>query len=99
MDRLLRPGAFFVLSGPPVNWVGKEKEFEVLQELIQNKLCYTAIVVEDRTAIWQKPRNASCWRARNNQVPPLCEDDNSNDAWLVTLRDPKVSNLGECLHV
>ena len=54
IDRLLRPGGYFVLSGPPVNFLGKERDYDALQELIAEKMCYTTVATPDKTAIWQK---------------------------------------------
>ncbi len=83
VDRILRPGGYFVLSGPPVNWPGKEREYEILQELVTKKLCYTLVSITENTGIWQKPTNASCYIARQEQTPPICEDEDPNKAWSV----------------
>jgi len=83
VDRILRPGGYFVLSGPPVNWPGKQREYEILQELITKKLCYTLVSITENTGIWQKPTNASCYIARQEQTPPICEDEDPNKAWSV----------------
>lgn len=81
MDRLLRPGGYFVLSGPPVNWVGKERDFELLQELIVEKLCFAPVAIDDKTAIWKKPMNASCVNV--NYILSSCKDDDPDNAWSV----------------
>lgn len=81
MDRLLRPGGYFVLSGPPVNFDGKEKEFEALQELITEDMCYVKVTTEDKTAVWVKPTNSSCYRSRQKPTPAFCKDDDPNNAW------------------
>ncbi|XP_024362860.1 probable pectin methyltransferase QUA3 [Physcomitrium patens] len=87
MDRLLRPGGYFVLSGPPVNFDGKEKEFEALQELITEDMCYVKVTTEDKTAVWVKPTNSSCYRSRQKPTPAFCKDDDPNNAWNVQLGD------------
>ncbi|KAG0621941.1 hypothetical protein M758_3G060100 [Ceratodon purpureus] len=89
IDRLLRPGGYFVLSGPPVNFPGKEKEYESLQELAAEKMCYKVVVTADKTAIWRKPTSTSCHVSREKQVPPFCTDDDPDNAWNVP--------LGECI--
>ena len=81
IDRLLRPGGYFVLSGPPVNFEGKEKDYEFLQELIVEKMCYASVATYDKTAIWQKPTSASCHLSREKQVPPFCTEDDPDNAW------------------
>ncbi|KAH8942714.1 hypothetical protein BDL97_13G008000 [Sphagnum fallax] len=85
VDRILRPGGYFVLSGPPVNWPGKQREYEILQELITKKLCHTLVSITENTGIWQKPTNASCYIARQEQTPPICEDEDPNKAWYTPL--------------
>lgn len=85
VDRLLRPGGYFVLSGPPVNFQGKEREYEVLQEFVVEKMCYSLIGAVDKTVIWQKPLNTSCYRAREKQVPSFCHEDDPDNAWNTEL--------------
>ena len=81
VDRLLRPGGYFVISGSPVNYADKEREYEALRELIIEKMCYVAVATVEKTAIWQKPTNKSCYRSREKQIPTLCEVDDSDNAW------------------
>jgi len=64
-----------------VNFQGKERDYEALQELIVGKMCYATVVTADKTAIWQKPTNTSCHRAREKQVPPFCRGDDPDNAW------------------
>ncbi|KAK3141761.1 hypothetical protein QOZ80_4BG0338000 [Eleusine coracana subsp. coracana] len=54
VDRLLRPGGFLIISGPPVRWKKQEKEWGELQAMTQ-ALCYKSITVDGNTAIWKKP--------------------------------------------
>lgn len=68
IDRLLRPGGYFVLSGPPVNFPGKEREYETLQVFIAEKMCYSTVSSADKTAVWQKPMNVSCQHSREEQI-------------------------------
>lgn len=81
VDRLLRPGGYFVISGPPVNFPGKEREYEALQEWLVERMCYASVVVADKTAIWRKPTNISCYRSREKQVPPFCRGEDPDNAW------------------
>lgn len=81
IDRLLRPGGYFVLSGPPVNFQGKEKEYESLQELIAEKMCYSVVATKDKTAVWQKPTSTTCHLSREKQIPPFCAEDDADNAW------------------
>lgn len=81
VDRLLRPGGYFVVSEPPVNFADKVKEYEALQELITEKMCYVAVATVEKTAIWKKPTNTSCYRSREKQIPSFCKKDDSDSAW------------------
>ncbi|EFJ31436.1 hypothetical protein SELMODRAFT_168608 [Selaginella moellendorffii] len=85
MDRLLRPGGFFVLSGPPVGWKKQEAEWQELQELIE-RMCYTQVAVENNIAIWQKALNHTCYVDREDEEPALCDTDHDpNAAWYSPL--------------
>ncbi|MCO5546835.1 hypothetical protein L7F22_000272 [Adiantum nelumboides] len=86
VDRLLRPGGYFVLSGPPVQWPKQESEWRVLQELA-SIMCYQLLAVEGNTAIWQKPLNHSCLMKHKNARVQLCSrKDDPNASWYVPLK-------------
>jgi len=70
-----------VLSGPPVHFPGKEKDYETLQEFIAEKMCYATVATAGKTAVWQKPMNMSCHRSGEEQVPPFCKEDDPDNAW------------------
>ncbi|XP_057754398.1 probable methyltransferase PMT19 isoform X1 [Arachis stenosperma] len=67
MDRILRPGGYWVLSGPPINWRvnynawGREaKELEKEQSMLEElamELCWEKVAESDQFAVWQKPLN------------------------------------------
>ena len=91
VDRVLRPGGFWVLSGPPVNyevhWKGwnstEEKQrsnLEKLQDLL-HRMCYTQYATKGDIAIWQKPVDNKCYNNRQEDIiPPLCDDSIDPDA-------------------
>ena len=91
IDRVLRPGGFWVLSGPPINyeahWRGwdttEEKEradLNKLQDLLQ-RMCYTQYDMKGEIAVWQKPVDGSCYDNREEDtVPPFCDDSINPDA-------------------
>lgn len=81
MDRLLRPGGYLVISGPPVQWAKQDKEWSDLQA-VARALCYEMIVVEGNTAIWRKPLADSCLPNQNEFGLDLCsESANPSYAW------------------
>lgn len=87
IDRLLRPGGYFVISGPPVQWPKQEKEWADLQEFA-HKLCYELVTVDGNTAIWKKPSNGSCTALQWGPVPPICDEHDDPDvAWYTPLKD------------
>lgn len=81
MDRLLRSGGYFVISGPPVQWPKQEKEWADLQNLAHT-LCYELVIIDGNTAIWKKPSNNSCFALKSVTGPNLCDEhDDPNLAW------------------
>ncbi|XP_054779508.1 probable methyltransferase PMT15 [Prosopis cineraria] len=67
VDRVVRPGGYWILSGPPINWKrhwkGWERTKEDLNkeqksiEKVARSLCWNKVVEKDDIAIWQKPIN------------------------------------------
>ncbi|XP_058085010.1 probable pectin methyltransferase QUA3 [Magnolia sinica] len=97
VDRLLRPGGYFVISGPPVQWPKQDKEWADLQAVAQ-ALCYELIVVDGNTVIWKKPSGDSCRPNENEFGLDLCSEyDNPSDGWYFKLKKcvSKVSLKGE----
>jgi hypothetical protein len=91
VDRVLRPGGFWVLSGPPVNyevnWKGWESteekqkaDLDKLQDLL-NRMCYKKYATKGDIAVWQKPLDDTCFKERAEDAqPPLCDDSIDADA-------------------
>lgn len=97
VDRVLRPGGYWILSGPPIrwekNWKGWKMSKEVLKreqtriENLATKLCWKKIIEKDDIAIWQKPINhINCKRTQEvNADPPLCPAQDPDMAWYTNL--------------
>lgn len=93
VDRVLRPGGYWILSGPPINWNkywrGWERTKEDLnqeQESIESvaaKLCWKKLVEKEDLAIWQKPINhIECKeRKATNPSSNICSPGNPDAAW------------------
>ncbi|KAF3441279.1 hypothetical protein FNV43_RR15192 [Rhamnella rubrinervis] len=97
VDRLLRPGGYFVISGPPVQWANQDKEWADLQG-VARALCYELIAVDGNTAIWTKPSGNSCLPNQNEFGLELCKDsDYPNYAWYFNLKKcvTRTSIIGE----
>ncbi|KAJ4727008.1 S-adenosyl-L-methionine-dependent methyltransferases superfamily protein [Melia azedarach] len=86
VDRLLRPGGYLVISGPPVQWPKQDKEWADLQG-VARALCYELIAVDGNTVIWKKPVGESCLPNQNEFGLELCdESDDPNYAWYFKLK-------------
>jgi len=81
VDRLLRPGGYLVISGPPVQWHKQDKEWSDLQA-VARILCYELIAVDGNTVIWKKPAGETCVPNENEFGLQLCdESDDPSQAW------------------
>ncbi|TYG56206.1 hypothetical protein ES288_D08G045400v1 [Gossypium darwinii] len=86
VDRLLRPGGYLVISGPPVQWPKQDKEWTDLQA-VARALCYELIAVDGNTAIWKKPDGDSCLPNQNEFGLELCDGSNDpSNAWYFKLK-------------
>jgi len=110
VDRVLRPGGFWVLSGPPINyethWKGWESSEEAEKNLLDKiegllgNMCYKKYATKDDIAVWQKPLDNSCYEERAEDVyPPVCDDAIEPDAaWYVPMRPcvvPQYSGMNQ----
>ncbi|KAK6920187.1 putative S-adenosyl-L-methionine-dependent methyltransferase [Dillenia turbinata] len=86
VDRLLRPGGYLVISGPPVQWPKQDKEWADVQA-VERSLCYELIAVDGNTAIWKKPNGDSCLPNQNEFGLGLCdESDDPSFAWYFRIK-------------
>ncbi|XP_050226184.1 probable methyltransferase PMT24 [Mercurialis annua] len=93
LNRLLRPGGYFVWSATPVYQTLPEDVgiWEAMTELTKS-MCWDLIVIKKDTlngigaAIFRKPISNECYNKRSKNDPPLCkESDDRNAAWNVPL--------------
>ncbi|GMP58278.1 hypothetical protein CsSME_00021998 [Camellia sinensis var. sinensis] len=84
VDRVLRPGGYWVLSGPPINWKHNYKSWQRPKEELQEEqrkieeiaklLCWEKKFEKGETAIWQKRVNAdSCRRTEDDSEATFCK--------------------------
>ncbi|XP_058085318.1 probable methyltransferase PMT18 [Magnolia sinica] len=97
VDRVLRPGGYWILSGPPIRWKkyyqGWERTQEDLKqeqdgiEDVARRLCWKKVVEKDDLSIWQKPINhLECAKTKElYKMPHICKGDNSDAAWYFKL--------------
>lgn len=99
VHRILRPGGFWVLSGPPVNyethWSGwnttveeQKSNYDKLQNLLTS-MCFKLYNKKDDIAVWQKTTDHSCYQQLDtpDNYPPQCDDAIEPDSgWYTPLR-------------
>ncbi|KAJ0974557.1 hypothetical protein J5N97_016522 [Dioscorea zingiberensis] len=97
VDRVLRPGGYWILSGPPINWKKHYRGWERTQddlkqeqdsiEKVAERLCWKKVIEKDDLAVWQKPLNhIECIENRKiYRTPHICKDDNGDAAWYKKL--------------
>lgn len=96
VDRVLRPGGFWILSGPPINWETHHKGWQRTREDLKKEqdgieeaahnLCWKKHAEKGNLAIWQKPWNhVECEenRKKNSEVGTrICsKEENPDTAW------------------
>lgn len=93
VDRVLRPGGYWILSGPPINWKTHWKswkrteddlrgEQEAIEDLAR-RLCWKKVAEKNNLAVWQKPWNhADCAKYHKRDIlPRICQGENADLAW------------------
>jgi SAM-dependent methyltransferase len=107
VDRVLRPGGYWVLSGPPINWKVNYKPWqrpkEELEEEQRNieevakKLCWEKKSEKAEIAIWQKTTDSeSCRSRQDDSSVEFCAASDPDDVWYKKMEacvtpTPKVS--------
>lgn len=94
LDRLLRPGGYFVWSATPIyQKLPEDVEIWEAMSALTRSMCWKMVnKVKDRVngvgiAIFRKPTDNSCYEARSEANPPLCgEYDDPDAGWNVSLQ-------------
>lgn len=92
VDRVLRPGGYWVLSGPPINWKINYKAWQRSKNELQEEqrkiedvaklLCWDKKYEKGETAIWQKRVNAeSCPGRQDDSKVTFCKAADPDDVW------------------
>lgn len=89
VDRVLRTGGYWVLSGPPINWKNNfqswarsKEELNAEQTQIEEfakLLCWEKKHEKGEIAIWRKRTNKERCPERDSTV--TCESKNVDDIW------------------
>ncbi|RZS28318.1 hypothetical protein BHM03_00061888 [Ensete ventricosum] len=93
IDRILRPGGYWILSGPPINWKQHWKgwnrteedlgEVQSAIEAVARSLCWNKLKEKGDIAIWQKPVNHINCKANRKIIrsPHFCQSQDPDSAW------------------
>ncbi|XP_020695470.1 probable methyltransferase PMT17 [Dendrobium catenatum] len=93
VDRVLRPGGYWILSGPPIHWKKYYKGWERTQEDLKQeqdaieevakRICWKKVIEKEDLSVWQKPINHNeCIKSREiYKTPHICKNDNADVAW------------------
>ncbi|XP_047342035.1 probable methyltransferase PMT21 [Impatiens glandulifera] len=96
IHRILRPGGFWILSGPPINyevrWSGwkstleeQKSNYEKLNNLLIS-MCFKMYNKKKDISIWQKSKENDCYNKKQllaeSEVvyPPLCDESIESDS-------------------
>ncbi|XP_050228097.1 probable methyltransferase PMT27 [Mercurialis annua] len=94
LNRVLRPGGYFVWSATPV-YQKLQEDVEIWQAMsaLTVSMCWELITIKkDKlnsvgAAIYRKPLSNDCYDQRKKNTPPMCKgDDDPNAAWYVPLQ-------------
>lgn len=94
LNRVLRPGGYFVWSATPVyQKLAEDVAIWKAMSKLMKKMCWELVKIENDTvnqvgaAIYRKPMSNECYEQRAENEPPLCKDsDDPNAAWNVPLQ-------------
>jgi len=68
VDRVLKPGGYFVLTSPTSRPQGSSREKKRIManpmEGLTQQLCWTLLAQQDETFIWQKTADIDCYASR-----------------------------------
>ncbi|KAJ9172715.1 hypothetical protein P3X46_015926 [Hevea brasiliensis] len=94
LNRVLRPGGYFVWSATPV-YQKLQEDVEIWKAMsaLTVSMCWEPVTIKkDKlnsigAAIYRKPTSNDCYNQRKKNIPPLCKsDDDPSAAWYVPLQ-------------
>ncbi|KAI3957242.1 hypothetical protein MKW98_012117 [Papaver atlanticum] len=98
VDRILRPGGYWILSGPPINWRKHHKGWKRTRqdlnseqseiEAIAKSLCWEKFDESGDISVWRKPLNhIQCMSDRKViRNPAFCQAQDPDKAWYTKLQ-------------
>ncbi|XP_078447339.1 putative methyltransferase PMT26 [Wolffia australiana] len=94
LNRMLRPGGYFVWSATPV-YQKLPEDVEIWEAMSQltKSMCWDLLTSKKDSvngvgvAIYRKPSSNECYETRETNEPPLCPDSDDRDAaWNISLQ-------------
>ncbi|KAK1435474.1 hypothetical protein QVD17_01238 [Tagetes erecta] len=79
IDRVLRPGGYFVWTSPVANTRAsvRNKDNSKVWDFVRNfakDLCWDLLSQQDKTVVWKKPSNKDCFTSRSHgSGPSVCK--------------------------
>ncbi|XP_019055005.1 PREDICTED: probable methyltransferase PMT27 isoform X1 [Nelumbo nucifera] len=94
LNRVLRPGGYFVWSATPVyQKLPEDVEIWKAMSALTVSMCWDLFTIKNDklnsigAAIYRKPTSNECYDNRKQNSPPMCKDeDDPNAAWYVPLQ-------------
>ncbi|XP_019445903.1 PREDICTED: probable methyltransferase PMT5 [Lupinus angustifolius] len=86
VNRVLKPGGYFVLTSPTSRSQGSSSRGKMktrtnpIEELTQ-QLCWTLLAQQDETFIWQKTANVDCYASRKQHAIQLCKEGDDGQSY------------------
>ncbi|RRT60373.1 hypothetical protein B296_00011303 [Ensete ventricosum] len=97
VDRVLRPGGYWVLSGPPINWKSNYQAWQRTKEDLSEEqrkieeiaklLCWEKVSEKGEIAIWRKRINAESCPGRQDETPINVKKIVGGMRWNIKLVD------------
>ncbi|KAG2332369.1 hypothetical protein Bca52824_003549 [Brassica carinata] len=92
LNRVLRPGGFFIWSATPV-YRDNDRDSKIWTAMVSltKSICWKVVAKTVDSSgiglvIYQKPTSESCYKKRSTQEPPLCVREELNASWYTPLR-------------
>ncbi|CAK8533392.1 unnamed protein product [Lathyrus sativus] len=94
LNRVLRPGGYFVWSATPV-YQTLEEDVETWKAMkaLTKSMCWDLVTIKNDTlnqvgvAFFRKTSSNECYEKREQSEPPMCKDDDDpNASWYVPLQ-------------
>ncbi|KAK7368337.1 hypothetical protein VNO80_10362 [Phaseolus coccineus] len=81
VDRVLKPGGYFVLTSPTKRPQGSSRVKKGIMsnaiEGLTQQLCWTLLAQQDETFVWQKTTDVDCYASRKQRTILLCEGEDT----------------------